>query len=136
MTEDRMGLLELRRKGDEPGEEGRGDVLRQTLTWLLQHLMEAEVSAQIGADRYERTEERTALGNGSRPRPFATRVGTLDLKIPKLRTARYFPGVLEPRRRAQQVKGGGGGGSVCAGGEHPHSRGAAPDVGHRRHRQE
>ena len=82
MTEDRMGLLELLRKGDEPSAEGSGDFLRQTLTWLLQRLMEAEVSAQIGADRYERTAERTALRNGSRPRPFDTRLGTVDLRSP------------------------------------------------------
>lgn len=103
MTEDRMGLLELLRKGDEPGDDCSGDFLRQTLRWLLQQLMEAEVSAQIGADRYERTAERTALRNGTRPRPYDTRVGTLDLKIPKLRTGSYFPTFLEPRRRAEQA---------------------------------
>jgi putative transposase len=105
MTEDRMALLELLRNGEESAtSDGDGvDFLRQTVTWLLQHLMEAEVSAQIGADRYERTAERTALRNGTRPRPYDTRVGTLDLKIPKLRTGSYFPTFLEPRRRAEQA---------------------------------
>ncbi|MGH8088139.1 MAG: IS256 family transposase [Stenotrophomonas sp.] len=103
MTEDRMGLLDLLRKGDEPGNDGSGDFLRQTLTWLLHQLLEAAVSAQIGADRYERSEERTALRNGSRPRLYDTRVGTLDLKLPKLRTGSSFPTELSPRRRAEQA---------------------------------
>jgi putative transposase len=104
MTEDRMALLELLRNGEEPAADGDdADFLRRSLTWLLGQLMAAEVSAQIGADRYERTEERTALRNGTRPRPFDTRVGTLDLKIPKLRTGSYFPAFLEPRRRAEQA---------------------------------
>jgi transposase-like protein len=98
-----MGLLELLGKGDEPSDERSGDVLRQTLTWLLQHLMEAEVSAPIGADRDERSEERTALRNGTRVRPYDTRLGTLELTIPKLRTGRYLPTFLEPRRRAEQA---------------------------------
>jgi putative transposase len=105
MTEDRMALLEVLRNGEEPvvGAGEGEDVLRRSVTWLLQQLMEAEVSVQIGADRYERTEERTTLRNGSRTRPYDTRVGTLDLKIPKLRTGSYFPSFLEPRRRAEQA---------------------------------
>jgi putative transposase len=105
MTEDRMALLEVLRNGEEPAaDEGEGaDFLRRSMTWLLHQLMEAEVGVQIGADRYERTAERTALRNGTRTRPYDTRVGTLDLKIPKLRTGSYFPTFLEPRRRAEQA---------------------------------
>jgi transposase-like protein len=65
--------------------------------------MEAEVSAQIGAERYERTAERTAQRNGYRARPWDTRLGSLELAIPKLRTGSYFPSWLEPRRRAEQA---------------------------------
>lgn len=105
MTETRMALLNLLRKGEEPSDQGEGesDVLRNALTWLVHQLMEAEVSAQIGADRYERTAERTAQRNGTRTRAFDTRMGTLDLQIPKLRTGTYFPTFLEPRRRAEQA---------------------------------
>jgi hypothetical protein len=84
MAEETMALLELLRKGEEP----EGDVLVNGMRWLLQELMEAEVSAQIGADRYERTKERTAQRNGYRTRPWDTRLGTLELQIPKLRTGR------------------------------------------------
>jgi transposase-like protein len=65
--------------------------------------MEAEVSAQIGAERYERNEERVAQRNGHRIRPWDTRVGTIDLAIPKLRTGSYFPSWLEPRKRSEQA---------------------------------
>jgi putative transposase len=99
MAEDKMALLESLRKGEEPA----GDLLREAVRWLLQELMEGEVSAQIGAERYERSAERTAQRNGYRPRPWDTRLGTLELAIPKLRTGSYFPGWLEPRRRAEQA---------------------------------
>jgi transposase-like protein len=99
MAEDKMALLDLLRKGQEPG----GDVLADGVRWLLQELMEAEVSAQIGADRYERTSDRTAQRNGYRARPWDTRLGTLEVQIPKLRTGSYFPSWLEPRRRAEQA---------------------------------
>jgi putative transposase len=65
--------------------------------------MEADVSAQIGAERYERTSERVTQRNGYRTRPWDTRVETLELAIPKLRTGSYFPNWLEPRRRAEQA---------------------------------
>lgn len=99
MAEETMTLLESLRKGEEPA----GDFLREAVRWLLQELMEAEVGAQIGAARYERSPERTAQRNGYRPRPWDTRLGTLELAIPKLRTGSYFPGWLEPRRRAEQA---------------------------------
>jgi transposase-like protein len=99
MAEDRMALGDLLRKGEEPGD----DPLRDLLRWAVQELLEAEVSAQIGAGRYERTDERTAQRNGFRPRLWDTRVGTLELQIPKLRQGSYFPSWLEPRRRAEQA---------------------------------
>src|ERR1044071_5517828 len=94
-----MALLDALRRGEEPG----GDVLVEGLRWLLQELMDVEVSAQIGAGRYERSSERTTQRNGYRTRPWDTRLGTLELAIPKLRTGSYFPSWLEPRRRAEQA---------------------------------
>jgi transposase-like protein len=61
MTETRMALGETLRKGAES--EG-GDFLRESLRWLIGELMEAEVSAQSGAERYERTDERATQRNG------------------------------------------------------------------------
>ena len=94
-----MTLLDVLRKG----EETELDFLREAVRCFIQGLMEEEVSAQIGAKRYERTEERTAQRNGYRPRDWDTRVGTIDLAIPKLRAGSYFPGWLEPRRRSEQA---------------------------------
>jgi transposase-like protein len=99
MAEEKMALLDVLRKGEKPG----GDVLVEGLRWLLQELMDVEVSAQIGAGRYERSSERTTQRNGYRSRPWDTRLGTLELAIPKLRQGSYFPSWLEPRRRAEQA---------------------------------
>jgi putative transposase len=79
------------------------DFLRQAVHHFVQELMEEEVTAIVGADRYERSDERTTQRNGVRHRQWDTRVGTLDLAIPKLRTGSYFPGWLEPRRRSEQA---------------------------------
>jgi putative transposase len=80
-----------------------GDVLRQSVAWMVAELMEAEVAAQIGAELGQRTPDRVAQRNGYRPRSWDTRVGELELRIPRLRTGSYFPSFLEPRRRAEQA---------------------------------
>jgi transposase-like protein len=84
-------------------EEQDGDTLREGIRVLAQALMETEVSSLIGAERYERNDERTAYRNGYRTRSWDTRVGTIELAIPKLRTGSYFPSLLEPRRRAERA---------------------------------
>src|SRR4029434_1222744 len=79
------------------------DVLRDSATWMAAELMEAEVAAQIGAELRQRTPERVTHRNGYRPRTWDTRVGELELAIPRLRQGSYFPSFLEPRRRAEQA---------------------------------
>src|SRR5260221_4726536 len=79
------------------------DFLREAVRVMSALLMEIEVQQQIGADRYERTEERTTYRNGYRERDWQTRVGDVPLKIPKLREGSYFPSLLEPRRQAEQA---------------------------------
>ena len=83
--------------------EDDADVLREGVQVLAQALMEAEVSAQIGALPYERSSERTAYRNGYRTRTWDTRVATIELKIPKVTAGSYFPSLLEPRRRAEKA---------------------------------
>lgn len=99
MATDRMALVDVLRKGEDP----QADFLQDGVRWLVQELMEAEISAQIGAGRYERTQERTTQRNGYRTRPWDTRVGTLELAIPKLRSGTYFPSWLEARKRGEQA---------------------------------
>jgi putative transposase len=65
--------------------------------------METEVSSQIGAAPYERSNSRTAYRNGYRTRTWDTRVGTIELRIPKVSAGAYFPSLLEPRRRAERA---------------------------------
>src|SRR3990170_753053 len=84
-------------------EENDVDVLREGVRVLAQLVMEAEVSGQIGAGLYERSSERTAYRNGYRTRRWDTRVGTIELKIPKVSAGSYFPSLLEPRRRAEKA---------------------------------
>jgi putative transposase len=79
------------------------DFLRESLRWVVQQLMEAEVSELIGAERGERSEERLTHRNGYRPRRWDTRAGELELAIPKIRRGSYFPSFLEPRRRSEQA---------------------------------
>jgi len=84
--------------------EGDGvDVLRDSLRWVCQQLMEAEVSELVGAERGERSPERLTHRNGYWPRPWQTRAGEIELAIPKLRRGSYFPSFLEPRRRSEQA---------------------------------
>jgi len=79
------------------------DFLREALRVLTQELIELEVSRQIVAERHERSAERVTYRNGYRERAWDTRVGTIDLRIPKLRKGSYFPSLLEPRRRAEKA---------------------------------
>jgi len=80
-----------------------GDFLRETVALMVQLLMEAEVSEQVGAERYQRSEARRTYRNGYRERRWETRVGEIPLRIPKLRQGTYFPSFLEPRRRAERA---------------------------------
>ncbi len=79
------------------------DVLRDGVRLLAQALMELEVTQQLGAGRHERTDERTGQRNGYRDRQWDTRVGTIDLRVPRVRDGGYIPSLLEPRRRSERA---------------------------------
>ena len=98
MTEDRLPLAELLQKA------GDGDFLRSVAEAVLQLLMEADVEGVIGAGRHERTADRQTYRNGYRERALDTRLGTLQLRIPKLRAGpSYFPPFLEPRKTSEKA---------------------------------
>src|SRR5215217_9355291 len=84
-------------------EEEGADFLRESLKWVVQQLMEAEVSDLVGAEHGERSEDRLTYRNGYRPRRWDTRAGEIELAIPKIRQGSYFPSILEPRRRSEQA---------------------------------
>ena len=97
MAEDSMALIELMQKTDG------GDFLRSLAEAVLQLLMEADVDGLIGASRHERSAERVSYRNGYRDRSLDTRVGSLQLRIPKLRQGSYFPPFLEPRKTSERA---------------------------------
>jgi transposase-like protein len=98
MTDTRLPLAELLEKA------GEADFLRGVAEAVLQLLMEADVEGLIGAARHERTAERQTYRNGYRDRALDTRLGTLQLRVPKLRTGpSYFPPFLEPRKTSEKA---------------------------------
>ena len=88
MTKDRLPLAELMAKA------GDGDFLRSVAEAVVQLLMETDVNGLIGAGRHERSGDRTTYRNGHRDRTLDTRLGSLQLRIPKLRQGSYFPPAL------------------------------------------
>ena len=97
MTEERVMLAELLEKA------GDGDFLRAVAEAVLQLLMESDVEGLIGAGRYERSGERITWRNGYRERTLDTRLGALQLRIPKLRQGSYFPPFLEARKGSEKA---------------------------------
>ena len=97
MTEDRLPLAELLQKA------GDGDFLRAVAEAVLQILMESDVEGLIGAGRHERSADRLNYRNGYRDRTLDTRLGTLALRVPKLRQGSYFPPFLEPRKMSEKA---------------------------------
>ena len=97
MTEDRLPLTELLQKA------GDGDFLRAVAEAVLQILMETDVEGLIGAGRHERSADRLNYRNGYRERTLDSRLGQLQLRVPKLRQGSYFPPFLEPRKMSEKA---------------------------------
>ncbi len=84
-------------------DSGNEDFARSIVEWGVQELIEAEATEHIGADRYERSPDRTVQRNGHRDRLLSTKAGDIQLRIPKMRSGAFFPELLEPRRRIDQA---------------------------------
>ena len=99
MALDQSALLEVLEalKGGDVEER-----IRHAATTIYQALIEAELTAVIGAGPHERTTDRVAQRNGHRAKTLTTTAGDLELRIPKLRTGSFFPSLLERRRRVDQ----------------------------------
>jgi len=101
MADDRMALLDVVRKAAADGDT---DFLREGVRALAEAIMEVEVTELTGVPRGERDPDaRLTHRNGYRPRPWDTRVGTINLAIPRVRDGSYFPSLLDPRRRAERA---------------------------------
>ena len=97
MTDDRMALIELIEKGAD------ADLVRELLAFAADRLMAIEVEGLTGVPAGARSPDRLTHRNGYRERAWETRVGRIDLAIPKLRKGSYFPSFLEPRRTAEKA---------------------------------
>jgi transposase-like protein len=84
--------------------EEHSDFLKESVAMIAAEIMEAEIGRQIGAGRGEVSEGRSTHRNGYRPRPWATRVGEIELAVPRKRSGEsYFPSFLEPRKRSEKA---------------------------------
>jgi putative transposase len=96
----RMGMEALLRKAVLTGDM---DFLREGVQLFTQELLELEVCEHVGAERHERTPLRTGQRNGYRERTWDTRVGTIELAVPRVRDGSFYPRLLEPRKRAERA---------------------------------
>ena len=84
--------------------EASPDMMRHLLQTMINTLLSADADAVVGAEWGKPSSSRTAQRNGYRHRDLDTRVGTLDVAIPKLRSGTYFPDwLLERRKRAESA---------------------------------
>jgi putative transposase len=85
------------------GDADATDLFRRLVERGMQDLIDAELSAAIGAEPHERTDARTNHRNGARPRTLSTPAGDVELRIPKLRVGSFYPSLHEPRRRVDRA---------------------------------
>jgi putative transposase len=79
------------------------DPLLEMMKLLLDKIIEIEVSQIVGANKGEHSKERKTHLSGTRPRQFDTRLGTIDLKIPKVRNGGYVPFFVNAKQRSEQA---------------------------------
>jgi len=100
MTDPTIALKEYLNK---IGMEADSDFLREAMEVISQMVIELEAENQIGASKHERSPARTNQRNGYRKRKWETRVGEVELAIPKLRRGSFYPSLLEPRKRSEKA---------------------------------
>ena len=101
MVKDRIGSLAWLRKQVEDADK---DLLREIVKGVVEMLMGAEADSICGASYRQSSKDRVNHRNGYRERRWDTRVGTIDLAIPRLRKGSYYPEwLLDPRRRSERA---------------------------------
>ena len=100
MTDNIMTLMDNLRKA---GLQDNLDFYQKAIEYLGQRVIDLEAEEVIGAKKYERTDTRTTQRNGTRKRTLETRVGEIELEIPKLRKGTYFPSILERRNMIEEA---------------------------------
>ena len=79
------------------------DFLNQAITRFLQQFLEAEITSFLQAEPYQRTGERTGYRNGYKPRIVKTRVGRIQLSVPKDREGRFHSGLFARFQRSEKA---------------------------------
>ena len=79
------------------------DLLQPLVQWLLQEVLEAEMSDSIGAAKSERTEGRQGYRSGYYPRQLVTRVGTMELRVPQDRQGRFSTQLFARYQRSEKA---------------------------------
>lgn len=102
MAKDRIERDELADKLVEAASSAE-DPIRPMAEMITGFVMEAEVSAKIGAEPHQRSDERRGYRNGHRERRWDTRLGSLKLQVPKVREGGYVPSFIEHRKRSEQA---------------------------------
>jgi putative transposase len=97
------GMVALRDALGKILQSEHADLLRESVALVVRQVMELEAAERAGADLYERSPERSTYRNGYRQREWDTRVGTIELAIPKLRQGSYLPSFLNARKRSEQA---------------------------------
>ena len=97
VAEDSMALLELVEQYAD------ADLFKELGQYALQRLMEMEAEQKVGAGPHERKDDRVTRRNGYRDRRLETRLGTMNLRIPKLRSGTCFPSFLQPRKMSEHA---------------------------------
>jgi len=79
------------------------DVLKELVQIAVQHALQAQVEHHLGAQPYERTEERKGHRNGAKPRTMKTRVGQLEFQVPQVRQGGFHPTLFERYQRTEKA---------------------------------
>ncbi len=100
MTDNIMTLIDYLRK---VGLQEDLEFCKKAAEFFGQQVIDLEAEEVIGAKKYERTETRINQRNGTRKRKLDTRVGEIEIEIPKLRKGSYFPSILERRNMLEDA---------------------------------
>jgi len=96
--------VKLREKLEEVNSENAGsEWLRDLVEWLYQEMLEMEFTEHVGAGWYERTADRQGYRNGYRDRQLHTRVGTLNLRVPRDRDGTFSTRLFERCQRSEKA---------------------------------
>ena len=79
------------------------DLMQPLMQWLLQEVLEQEMTDVLGAAKGERCEGRQGYRSGYYPRRLVTRVGTMELRVPQDRAGRFCAQLFERYQRSEKA---------------------------------